>query len=160
MSYTEMARDVLAFMNNTLQEREVVLIGHSMGGKVAQCLSLMHPDRIAGLVVLDIAPVRYRASGGEGWRTIEEIVHSVASIDLGSSSGGGGRGVYKTKRDVDVTLRQCTSTLEDPALRAFVLTNLEQVPPARATMNEGGGTLTRTCHCNQHCDGRYIGMGL
>ena len=47
--------------------------------------------------------------------------------------------MYKTKRDVDVTLRQCTSTLEDPALRAFVLTNLEQVPPARATMNEGGG---------------------
>lgn len=156
MSYSEMARDVLAFMDkmedlndssnnegsggsngdnggsNDKKSNKAVLVGHSMGGKVAQSLALMHPDRVEGLVVLDIAPVRYysdskKEGGGtttnnnnnndSGWKAVEEIVRSVASIDL--EAGG-----YTTKRDVDAVLRQ--GMLEDPALRAFVLTNLEQ----------------------------------
>lgn len=144
MSYTEMARDVLAFMDKkasetmsggvcALHHEKVVLVGHSMGGKVAQSLALMHPERVAGLVVLDIAPVRYysgQKEGGEGsgdgsgWKAVEEIVRSVAQIDLKM-------GQYTTKRDVDAVLRR--GALEDPALRAFVLTNLEQV---RATEDE------------------------
>jgi pimeloyl-ACP methyl ester carboxylesterase len=133
MSYTEMARDVLAFMDKNTQHEKAVLVGHSMGGKVAQSLALMHPERVAGLVVLDIAPVRYYSgqkegsdgegssgSGdGSGWKAVEEIVRSVAQIDLN-------KGQYTTKRDVDAALRH-GGALEDPALRAFVLTNLEQV---------------------------------
>ena len=55
MSYQEMALDVLHVMDREgLQQ--VVLVGHSVGGKVAQTLALLYPERIAGLVVLDIAP--------------------------------------------------------------------------------------------------------
>ncbi len=159
MSYSEMARDVLAFMDTVLPQpssssssvrnddisSRAVLVGHSMGGKVAQCLALMYPERVAGLVVLDIAPVRYRSGGtaggggggdGSGWRAVEEIVRSVASIDLSE------RGAYATKRDVDAALRKRAPTLEDPALRAFVLTNLEQIAPVTrggATGLDGGG---------------------
>jgi len=142
MSYSEMARDVLAFMDKLAESnnnnhdgdgndgehyQKAVLVGHSMGGKVAQSLALMHPERVAGLVVLDIAPVRYysqpnkeKGGGGDdsGWKAVEEIVRSVAQIDL--HEGG-----YTTKRDVDAVLRR--GMLEDPALRAFVLTNLEQL---------------------------------
>lgn len=131
MSYSEMARDVLAFMDRSvLGHEKAVIVGHSMGGKVAQALALMHPERVAGLVVLDIAPVRYYSDSpnekkgggggggdGSGWKAVEEIVRSVASLDLEG-------GEYVTKRDVDVALRQ--GMLQDPALRAFVLTNLEQ----------------------------------
>lgn len=127
MSYSEMARDVLAFIDS-LEHQKAVIVGHSMGGKVAQSLALMAPDRVAGLVVLDIAPVRYYSDndnnkkGGagddSGWKVVERIVRSVAQIDL--EEGG-----YKTKREVDAVLRN--GILEDPALRAFVLTNLEQL---------------------------------
>ena len=37
----------------------VLLIGHSMGGKVAMLFALNHPHRVTGLVVVDIAPVSY-----------------------------------------------------------------------------------------------------
>ena len=127
MSYTEMARDVLAFMDKLAQQNEgnehfqqAVVVGHSMGGKVAQSLALMHPERVAGLVVIDIAPVKYSSEekgDGSAWKLVEEIVRSVARLDL--DSGG-----YKTKRDVDAALRDI---LPDPALRAFVLTNLDQI---------------------------------
>ncbi|KAL7554088.1 hypothetical protein ACHAWF_017475 [Thalassiosira exigua] len=131
MSYREMAGDVLAFLDGLGAKDgdeggKAVLVGHSMGGKVAQCLALTRPERVAGLVVLDIAPVRYSSDekGGEdsGWRAVEQIVRSVASVDL--EEGG-----YATKRDVDAALRK--GILEDPALRAFVLTNLEQSRSAK-----------------------------
>jgi esterase len=127
MSYTEMARDVLAFMDKVAEQNEgsehfskAVIVGHSMGGKVAQSLALMHPERVAGLVVIDIAPVKYSSEetgDGSAWKLVEEIVRSVAKLDLES-------GRYKTKRDVDAAMREI---LPDPALRAFVLTNLEQI---------------------------------
>lgn len=38
----------------------VTLVGHSMGGKVAMLTALRHPEVVARLVVVDIAPVTYR----------------------------------------------------------------------------------------------------
>lgn len=117
MTYSDMARDVLAVVDRVAgTSGRAVLVGHSMGGKVAQALALMHPDRVAGLVVLDIAPVRYCPEGDASWRTVSGIVGSLAALDLERED-------LRTKRDVDVALR---GVLEDPALRAFVLTNLEQ----------------------------------
>ncbi|MDP4267988.1 MAG: alpha/beta fold hydrolase [Bacteroidota bacterium] len=44
-------------LNNGL--KDCIVIGHSMGGKVAMCLALEHPEIIAKLVVVDIAPKEY-----------------------------------------------------------------------------------------------------
>ena len=58
MSYQQMAEDVARFfVENELEN--VVLLGHSMGGKTAMQLALQFPDRIAALIVVDIAPVCY-----------------------------------------------------------------------------------------------------
>ncbi|HSV50505.1 MAG TPA: alpha/beta fold hydrolase, partial [Burkholderiaceae bacterium] len=58
MSYPEMALDVLALIERERLERPV-LIGHSMGGKTAMALALEHPQAVAGVAVIDIAPEAY-----------------------------------------------------------------------------------------------------
>lgn len=114
MSHSHMARDVLALMD-TLNIAKAIVIGHSMGGKIAMHLALSQPHRVAGLVVLDTSPVAYDSSNNPAWKAVEHIVSVVRGVKLEPG---------KTKRDIDVDLRQL---LEDPALRAFVLTNLESV---------------------------------
>ena len=62
MTYPEMAADVIRFVDEQLGVREISVIGHSMGGKVAMELALAYPDRVANLVVVDISPVAYSST--------------------------------------------------------------------------------------------------
>lgn len=56
-SYQLMAADVLALFDHLgLEAAQTSLLGHSMGGKVAMRLALDAPERLARLLVLDIAP--------------------------------------------------------------------------------------------------------
>jgi pimeloyl-ACP methyl ester carboxylesterase len=109
MTYTAMAKDVLEFMNSQGLEK-AVLIGHSMGGKIAQAMSLLYPERVDGLVVLDIAPVEY-SSNDPHWKAVEDIMHAMRSVEDAS-----------TKAVLDKQLR---TSIPDPNLRAFVLTNYD-----------------------------------
>lgn len=112
MSYTHMCHDVLAFMDE-LNLSKAILIGHSMGGKVAKSCALQYPNRISGLVVLDIAPVTYTTKD-PAWSAVKGIIDSLKDVQIEEGM---------TKRNIDQALR---SSVEDPALRAFVLTNLEE----------------------------------
>jgi esterase len=56
--YPEMVADLLEFLNHHNIEDPVV-IGHSMGGKVAMNFAVAHPDKLQKLVVVDIAPKPY-----------------------------------------------------------------------------------------------------
>jgi pimeloyl-ACP methyl ester carboxylesterase len=53
-----MAADVLEFIE-TNRITDPVIVGHSMGGKVAMNFALAYPDKIQKLVVVDIAPKSY-----------------------------------------------------------------------------------------------------
>ena len=58
MTYAAMAQDLRDTLDaNDLQK--VTLIGHSMGGKAVMALTALAPERINGLVVIDVAPVDY-----------------------------------------------------------------------------------------------------
>ena len=61
MSYTEMAGDVSALIQSLALDAPIVL-GHSMGGKVAMALALLYPQQVGHLIVVDIAPVQYPGS--------------------------------------------------------------------------------------------------
>lgn len=84
-----------------------------MGGKVAQAAALLEPDRVHGLVVLDMAPVEYTAQDAH-WQAVVDILHVLNQAQPGM-----------TKQQVDAHLQP---TIPDPALRAFVLTNWDAQP--------------------------------
>jgi pimeloyl-ACP methyl ester carboxylesterase len=170
MSYQALAGDVLHFCNrHNLDKFE--LIGHSVGGKVAQyvcftmlccctkgerecvcvcvctnlvillcpcqflcfcswsfpglflasntytaqphrALALLEPDRVQGLVVIDIAPVSYSPDEPH-WKAVSDIIAALCTVRLQPGM---------SKRDVDLQLK---TAVPDPALRAFCLTNVD-----------------------------------
>lgn len=58
MNYRDMAEDIL-HLSEQLQLERPVLVGHSMGGKIAMMAAGLAPNTIGGLVVADMAPVAY-----------------------------------------------------------------------------------------------------
>jgi abhydrolase domain-containing protein 6 len=77
------ARRLAGFMD-ALDLREVVLVGHSMGGGVAALTAAEHPQRIARLVLLSPAGIRFRDNDFglavlRGEHPFE--VHDVADLD-------------------------------------------------------------------------------
>ena len=90
---------------------QAVLVGHSIGGKVAMATALQHPERVERLLVLDIAPVSYEPSEPQ-WEAIDKVVAAMRSINLAT---------VRSKRDADQLLSR---SVQDAGLRAFVLLNL------------------------------------
>jgi esterase len=58
MAYADMAAAVKALADD-LHISQSLVVGHSMGGKVAMQLALNYPNFVSQLVVVDIAPVNY-----------------------------------------------------------------------------------------------------
>lgn len=54
-SYTQMAQDVFHFIKERKWDK-CILVGHSMGAKVAMLVSLLYPDLVSKLVVIDNTP--------------------------------------------------------------------------------------------------------
>jgi esterase len=88
-----------------------VVVGHSMGGKVAMLLALLHPDLVAGLVVADMAPVRYDIGAGGG---LARFAQAMLDVDLAH---------VRTREDAD---RLLEPAVEDPTVRGFLLQNLRR----------------------------------
>lgn len=107
VSYAAMAGDLAQLIDDQGLE-SVLLIGHSMGGKVAMWLALTQPDLVAGLVVVDIAPVAYPNRFG----VIYEALHAVDQAHIGS------------RAEADRILARY---LDEVGLRQFLLQNLHQV---------------------------------
>lgn len=59
MSLSTMAADIVELMDDLGLSR-AILIGHSLGGKIAMQVALTNPERVNALVVADIAPVTYQ----------------------------------------------------------------------------------------------------
>ena len=104
MTYPAIAEDLLRYIGTQGLARPAV-IGHSMGGKAAMTAALHAPERIACLVVVDIAPVRYR----HGFTELAETL-------LGLNLDG-----IERRADADGRLAEA---VPDPALRGFLLQNL------------------------------------
>lgn len=54
-SYTLLTNDLLKLFE-VLKLEKAILLGHSMGGKVAMQFTMEHPEKVSSLIVVDIAP--------------------------------------------------------------------------------------------------------
>lgn len=113
MSYESLASDVLAYLDRAGVERSVV-VGHSMGGKVAMQLALSQPDRVSELVVVDIAPITY-TPGQNGGKDPATAVRAMQRIDLANVS---------ERAEVNAALE--VGGVASEAVRQFVMTNLRR----------------------------------
>jgi len=104
MDYQSMAADVLEFM---LQQDlpNAIILGHSMGGKVAMQLALSDPEKVSRLIVVDIAPVIYK-------HNFDEVLMGLYHVPVSSVS---------SRKEADQYLAEKISTL---SLRQFLLQNL------------------------------------
>ena len=73
-NYELMVKDLHEYMSK-FNINSVSIIGHSMGGKTAMLFSLIYPDLVEKLIVVDILPVSYNKS-------YELIFDSLLSINL------------------------------------------------------------------------------
>lgn len=78
LEYTSLAEDVVETLDY-LNTPRVHVIGHSMGGKVASTMAMIHSDRVRSLAVLDISPVRYLA---EEFSTVTTLIQRLYEINI------------------------------------------------------------------------------
>jgi esterase len=107
MTYDAMVADVLAWLDLHGIAR-ADLVGHSMGGKVAMLLACRHPERVARLVVVDIAPKGY------SWPERRQEFAAMNGLDLPS---------LKSRADAESRLE---AQVPGWAERKFLTTNLER----------------------------------
>ncbi|MFT5721208.1 MAG: esterase [Motiliproteus sp.] len=103
-SYAAMSDDLLQFIDAQEFDR-ILLLGHSMGGKVAMQFALDNPQRVEKLIVVDIAPVWYPAHHNE-------VFAGLNALDLST---------LNSRRDAD---RLLEASIADPSIRQFLLKNL------------------------------------
>lgn len=109
MTYAAMAADVLAWMDaEGLANAEI--LGHSMGGKVAMLLACRHPERVSGLVVVDVAPKAYH------WRAHREEFAAMNELQLGD---------LRSRAEAEIRME---GRVPSWPMRKFLATNLERDP--------------------------------
>ena len=104
MDYIEMAEDVRAYIEKC-RIAPVSIIGHSMGGKTAMALALLHPESIDRLIVADVAPVAYAD-------TLTPIAEAMRSVDVFAAA---------SRTEVQ---RRLQDLLPDPSVAGFLAQNL------------------------------------
>jgi pimeloyl-ACP methyl ester carboxylesterase len=104
--FLEIADQVAAVLG---EAEPVTLVGHSLGGKVAMVLALRHPELVARLCVVDVAPVGYR-NGGE----FAGYIRAMLDLDLDT---------IDQRSDAEEALRDAVPS---PTVRGFLLQNLRR----------------------------------
>ena len=138
MNYDELAQDVLETMAH-LSINNAIVLGHSMGGKIAMQLALNHPDRVNKLIVADISPVQYPPHH-------QEILKGLATIDVATIS---------SRKDADITL---SHFVNEAGVRQFLLRNLTKTDVGFAfrchleNITQGYSDVMKGYESNNHFD--------
>ncbi|MBN2669812.1 MAG: alpha/beta fold hydrolase [Bacteroidales bacterium] len=112
-TYQAMRDDVLELMDE-LNIKKAVIVGHSMGGKVAMRIAMDQPERINALVVVDIAPKNYTPEADDHTKKHLSIVQGMLSIPLQE---------FDKRETIDQWLMDY---IKEPRTRQFIMKNLKR----------------------------------
>jgi len=107
-SYFSLVEDLVELYDD-LDISSAVLLGHSMGGKVAMHFALDFPSNVEKLIVADISPVKYNTYRHA---FLLEVMSEISFSE------------YKTKREVETVL---FSRVNDKRLVNFMLKNIRNI---------------------------------
>ncbi len=105
-NYPVLVNDLYEFIE-THSLHHPVILGHSMGGKVAMHFALSRPQMLKALIVADISPGTY----GHGYRH-RRMIDAVMAVDTENA---------KSRSDVE---QQLMKKIEEERVRKFLMKNL------------------------------------
>jgi len=103
-TFADLREDIKHFFDERRLEK-AWLLGHSMGGMAAMEFAFHYPERLAGLIIEDIAPRAYQSSSSD-------ILRALCAIDLRTVT---------SREQVDAMLAK---DIKSSKTRQFLLTNL------------------------------------
>ena len=103
-NYDVLSDDLLQFMDTHHIDKAHIL-GHSMGGKTVMQFGQKYPERCHSILIVDIAPQKYKESH-------TEIFDAILSIDLKS---------INTRKEAE---EQLSEHIDEEGVRQFLLKNL------------------------------------
>ena len=106
MSFELMSEDLAELMDR-LNIEKAHIMGHSMGGKAVMRFADLYPEKLEKLIVVDIAPRKYRAGHTAYFNAFNDIDFSQ----------------FETRKEADAALAQIESNM---GIRQFLLKNLEK----------------------------------
>lgn len=108
-NYPAMVEDIYEYIENNKLEK-TILLGHSMGGKVAMLLTLTYPKLIKKLIVADIAPKNYK-DNYDGHVEILEVMQAVNFSQL------------HTRKEIE---KELDKTIESKKVIQLIMKNLHR----------------------------------
>lgn len=111
-TYNDLRNDLLEFFEQH-QIEKAILLGHSMGGKVAMWFAADFPEKIEKLVIADIAPKDYMLLKEDSqFHLHRNILLAMQEIDFSQ---------IKSRNDVDDFMAE---KIDDKRIRQFLLKNV------------------------------------
>ena len=103
-NYEVLANDLLNYIK-AHKLKNVILMGHSMGGKTAMQLAVKHADLVQKLIIVDISPKAYPVHH-------DKIIEGLQSLDFNE---------IKSRGEADIKLAEY---IDDASVRQFLLKSL------------------------------------
>jgi len=116
--YSAMCDDLLEFFD-AQSLKTAILLGHSMGGKVAMNFAVKYPERVSSLIVADIAPKSYNLPNTIAHLDFHRnIISTLLNLNLHK---------MHNRDEIDTEL---SKTLQSAQVRQFLLKNVRRTKNA------------------------------